>query len=123
MAGEDVTIIWDHRALDVLFAEVEGPLLEDLTQDVEEIARAIAPVRVRHKAIPRYAKKGYVGVPGHLEASVRSYIGEDYLGPYGDVAAFWYGRFLDPPAKQLHRLHPFLPTALYTAVEGRTYFL
>lgn len=62
-------------------------------------------------------------MPGRLKASVRHEFGTDVIGYYGEVHALWYGRFLDPKARQLHRLYPFLPTALYTVVAGRRFEL
>jgi hypothetical protein len=118
-----VSIDWDQRALDTLYSDVSALVLPDLASQVEDVARAIAPVRVRHTGIPRWARHGYIGMPGRLKASVQTEFGEDLLGPYADVAALWYGRFLDPKARQLHRLYPFLPSALYMIVEGKTYFL
>jgi hypothetical protein len=64
-----------------------------------------------------------VGVPGRLKASVDWYVGHDFLGPYADIGSLWYGRFMDPPAKQLHHIVPFLPTALFFVVDGRSYYL
>lgn len=122
MPGFDPRIDWDERAIVAFLADTEAKLLEVIVPEVEEVARTIAPVRVRHTPVPPWAKRGYVGVPGRLKASVHSEFGHDILGPYGDVVALWYGRFLDPKASQLHRLYPFLPTALYSTVAGRTYF-
>ena len=114
---------WDERALESYLLSVEEGLLAEIVPRVEETARALAPVRVRHTPIPKWAKHGYIGTPGHLKASVHSEFGRDIYGPYGDVVALWYGRFLDPKARQLFRLYPFLPTALYTEVAGRVYYL
>lgn len=118
-----VGIDWDQRALDRLYSDVSAEVLPDLAYEVESVARDIAPVRARHTAVPHWAKHGYVGMPGRLKASVQTEFGEDILGLYADVAALWYGRFLDPKARQLHRLHPFLPSALYMVVDGKNYFL
>jgi hypothetical protein len=117
-----VGIDWDQRALDRLYADVSADVLPELAHEVEDVARSLAPVRVRRTAVPRYAKHGYVGIPGRLKASVQSEFGEDLFGPYADVAALWYGRFLDPKARQLHRLYPFLPTALFLVVEGKDFY-
>lgn len=108
MAETDVS--WDEAALSVYLTEVELALLPDLTSSVEDTARAIAPMSAGPKR-------------GKLKASVRSDVGQDYLGWYGDVIALWYGRFLDPKARQLRRLYPFLPSALYFTLSGREYFL
>jgi hypothetical protein len=117
-----VGIDWDQRALDRLYADVSADVLPELAHEVEDVARSLAPVRIRRTTVPRSAKHGYVGIPGRLKASVQSEFGEDLLGPYADVAALWYGRFLDPKAKQLHRLHPFLPTALFLVAEGKDFY-
>lgn len=119
----DFRLDWDSRAVATYLLQAEDALLHEIVPQVEEVARTIAPVRVRHTPVPKYAKRGYVGVPGRLKASVHSEYGHDIYGPYGDVVALWYGRFLDPKARQLHRLYPFLPTALYLTVAGRTYYL
>lgn len=118
-----VDVSWDERALRVFLVNVDLELLTSLTDQVEEVARDIAPVRSRVTTVPPWAKRGRVGVPGHLKASVHGTIGHDLLGYYGDVSALWYGRFLDPPAKQLHRTFPFLPSALDFVVGGRTFYL
>lgn len=114
---------WDDRALEALYAQVSAELLPMLAREVEDLARMLAPVRTRHTAIPAWAKRGYVGRPGRLKASVQSSLGEDLLGPYADVAALWYGRFMDPKARQLHHTIPFLPSALLWTVDGRTFYL
>lgn len=114
---------WDERALATYLLSVEEGLLHEIVPQVEEVARVLAPVRTRRTAVPPWAKHGYVGVPGRLKASVHSEFDRDVYGPYGDVVALWYGRFLDPKASQLHRLYPFLPTALYETVAGRVYRL
>lgn len=116
-------ISWDERALAVYITAVEEALIPDLAQQVEETARVLAPVRVRHSSVPAWAKRGYMGAPGRLKASVSHVVERDLYGVYADIGAEWYGRFLDPPARQMKRLHPFLPTALYFVLEGRTYYL
>lgn len=113
---------WDERALASYLLLIQEGLLEEIVPQVEQVARDLAPVRTRHTPVPPWARHGYVGVPGRLKASVHSEFGRDLYGPYGDVVALWYGRFLDPKARQLHRLYPFLPTALYTTVAGRVYY-
>lgn len=111
----------NEAAFDALLHDVAVVVLDDLAGDVAELARAMAPVRVRHTGIPAWAHHGYVGTPGHLKASVVAWEGEDSDGPYANIGSLWYGRFLDPRARQLTRLYPFLPTALKTGVDGRTY--
>jgi len=114
---------WDERALATYLLSVQERILEHVVPEVEELARTLAPVRTRQTPVPPWAKRGYVGVPGRLKASVHSDYGHDISGPYGDIVALWYGRFLDPKASQLRRLYPFLPSALYYVVAGRTYSL
>jgi len=111
----DVT--WDPVAEEALLAEAAAVLLPMITQEVHRIAFAIAPVKARPAS--------YSGgpLPGKLKASVRWELGRDGVGPYGDVRALWYGRFLDPKARQLRRLYPFLPSALSMGVQGRVYHL
>lgn len=111
----------DERALDIYLSAVATNLIGDLAQEVADLAHALAPVRTRRTAVPTWARRGYVGVPGRLKASVAMEMGRDNLGIYADVTALWYGRFMDPKASQLHYLRPFLPTALYTTVAGRVY--
>jgi hypothetical protein len=118
-----VDISWDAYALSLYILEVDAALLPRIASEVEDTARAIAPIRGRRTPIPRWAKKGYIGVPGRLKASVQSHVDQDHIGPYADVAALWYGRFLDPPARQIKRDIPFLPTALMWTVDGREYHL
>lgn len=116
-------ITWDDRALSVYLVTVSEELLPVLATEVETLARALAPVRVRRTPIPVNSKRRHVGVPGRLKASVQSNVDTDYFGPYADIAALWYGRFLDPPARQIKRIIPFLPTALMVTVDGREYHL
>lgn len=123
IANANVDIQWDQHALELYLLNVEENVLRELTEETEVLAREICPVRVRRTAVPRWAKRGYVGMPGRLKNSVGSVVDRDFEGLYGDIYALWYGRFLDPPAKQMHGVHPFLPTALFTVVEGRNLYL
>lgn len=116
-------ISWDERALAVALFNIEETLIDDLAQQVAEVAAAIAPVRRRVSGVPVWAKHGRPGIPGALKASVGYQVDADSFGPYADIGSLWYGRFLDPPAKQLHHVFPFLPSALYFVVQGRTYYL
>ena len=121
----DVTVEWDDQQTDAMLDMVALDVLTALRYEVAETARAIAPVRLRHTTVPRWAKRGYVGVPGHLKASVFSDDGRDGPGPdgrYADIAALWYGRFLDPPARQLKGIKPFLPTALFMVCDGAEFY-
>lgn len=122
MANADVHVTWDQHALSLYLTTVEEIHLPQLAAEVEDLARMLAPVRTRHTAVPRWAKHGYVGSPGRLKASVRSEIGQDFEGVYADIAALWYGRFMDPKARQLHALIPFLPSALEWTLDGRTFY-
>lgn len=113
---------WDQNALSVWLTAVEERHLPDLAHEVEQLAYMLAPVRTRRTAVPRWAKQGYVGRPGRLKASVTSDMGADFIGPYADVGSLWYGRFMDPKAKQLHHTVPFLPSALEWTLDGRVFF-
>lgn len=114
---------WNDRVLATYLAGVEEYMVRYLTPQVEELARMLAPVRIRRTAVPPWARRGYVGTPGHLKASVASSYGHDAIGFYGEVSALWYGRFMDPKARQLRYVRPFLPTALYSVCAGRTFYL
>lgn len=116
-------INWDEKALAVWLTAVEEELIPDLAREVADMARAIAPVRKRVTGVPVWAKHGHPGVPGRLKASVDWAMGRDSFGVYADVGSLWYGRFMDPPARQLHHLIPFLPSSLYFVVQGRSYYL
>jgi hypothetical protein len=119
VANENVDVQFDQHALEVFLLSVEADILPDLAEEVAAMARSIAPVRVRHTPIPARSKRVHVGVGGRMKASVQWDVDQDYLGLFADIAALWYGRFLDPPARQMKRLHPFLPTALITVLDGR----
>ena len=114
-------VVWDQNALSLYLTTVAEEHLPRLADEVRDLAYMLAPVRIRHTAVPRYARHGYVGMPGRLKGSVVTEHGRDYIGPYADIAALWYGRFMDPKARQLHRLIPFLPSALEWTLDGRTY--
>jgi hypothetical protein len=111
------SVEWNTAAEAALMDTVAAQLLPMLTQDVFAVAEAIAPVKAAHATYSGGPR------PGKLKASVHWSLGQDTIGPYGDVASLWYGWFLDPKARQLHRLYPFLPTALNTALAGRRYYL
>lgn len=115
-----VAIDWDEQALDLFFVELDHRLLPVLAQEVADMATSLAPVRGQHASQRVRDSMRKRGVGGNLKASVQWSVDEDLQGPYADIAALWYGRFLDPPARQLHRLIPFLPTALETVIDGRT---
>ncbi len=116
-----VEVDWDERALNVYLHTIEAEHLPELAHEVEQLARTLAPVRIRRTAIPHWAKHGSIGSPGRLKASVTSGMGEDLIGPYADIGSLWYGRFMDPKAKQLHATIPFLPSALEWTIDGRIY--
>lgn len=116
-------ISWDEKALAVWLTAVEEDLIPDLAREVSEVAHAIAPIRKRVSGVPVWAHHGHIGLPGRLKASVDYAVDRDSFGLYADIGSLWYGRFLDPPARQLHHVIPFLPSALYFVVQGRTYYL
>jgi hypothetical protein len=116
-------IEWNDGEADMFLTAVEEHLMPRIADEVRAVAQGLAPVRIRHTPVPKWARRGYVGVPGRLKASVVSWDGEDGGGRYWNVGALWYGRFMDPKARQLHRLRPFLRTALMTTVDGRVYHL
>jgi hypothetical protein len=116
-------VVINEEAVAELVHEVADVVIAELARDVADTARAIAPVRVRHGPIPPWVHHPKHPGGGELKASVTVIEGETDDGmPYADVAALYYGRFLDPKAEQMHRLHPFLPTALYTEVDGREFY-
>lgn len=115
----DFDIFWDNQNLAVYMNEVDAAIVYELTPQVEMLAFTLAPVRVRRTPVPAWVKRKSHGHGGKLKASVHSQIGQDHEGIYGDVIALWYGRFMDPKARQLHYLRPFLPTALYAVCQGR----
>jgi len=116
-------IDWDERALDLFIVELDHRLLPILAEEVADVARSMAPVRGHHSSPRVRASMRRRGVGGNLKASVQWSVDTDMQGPYADIAALWYGRFLDPPARQLHRLIPFLPTALQTVIDGHTIYV
>lgn len=117
----DVTIDWNEDEEQAFIHTVEDQLFPHIQAEVHALAESIAPVRVRRTAVPKWAKQGRVGVHGRLKASTVQWDGRDSLGRYWNVGALWYGRFLDPKARQLHRLRPFLVFALKETVDGRVY--
>lgn len=122
MANADPDVVWNQGALDVMYADVAEVVLPQLATETADMARSMAPVRVRRTPVPPWAKRGYVGVPGRLKASVQWEMGRDEEGEYADVAALWYGRFMDPAARQLHYKRPFLPSALEMICDGRNFY-
>jgi hypothetical protein len=93
-------------AMTALLHDIAFVVTSELAEDVANTARTISPQRPHG---------------GSLRRSVRTIEGSDGGVPYADVVSLWYGRFLDPKARQLRRLHPFLPSALYAVVDGRTF--
>lgn len=114
-------IQWDQNALEAWIVSVEEDMLPALAQEVEETARAYAPVRTRKTAYHSRTRAHQGGAGGALKASVQSSVGRDIEGAYADIAALWYGRFLDPRARQLHRLIPLLPSALFDVIDGKNF--
>lgn len=113
---------WDEQALALFFVEIEHRLLPPLAQEVADMATSLAPVRQARTYVQRRPGRK-PGIGGNLKASVQWSIDEDLQGVYADIAALWYGRFLDPPAKQIKRHIPFLPSALEMVIDGRSYHL
>lgn len=118
----DIQVLWDQAALAVWLHDIEAEHLPLLADEVASLARTLAPVRTRHTSVPRWARKGYIGRPGYLKGSVDFSVGQDFQGFYADVGSLWYGRFMDPKAKQLHYLRPFLPSALEWTLDGRVFY-
>ena len=119
----DVRIDWHDREAALFLDDIEGYLMPSIAWEVQLMAESIAPVRVRRTGVPRWAKRGYVGRPGRLKASTVWWETHDSYGRVWRVGALWYGRFMDPKARQLHRLRPFLVTSLRTIVDGRVWHL
>jgi hypothetical protein len=116
-------IVWNDAVLAEFLAAADKAVLAELTPKVEALAFELAPVGVRRVPVPSFVHHPTHGHGGHLKASVHSEISQDSEGDYGDVIALWYGRFMDPKARQLHYKRPFLPTALYTVCQGRVLYL
>lgn len=119
----DVRIEWNDAQADAYLSAVEDYLFPRIADEVRGVAEMLAPVRRRHGPVPPWARRGHVGVRGRLKASVVSWDGRDSDGRYWRVGGLWYGRFMDPKARQLHFLRPFLVTALRSTVDGRVYHL
>jgi hypothetical protein len=99
---------WLDNEANIFMTGLTERLAEQIASEVETIALAIAPMS-------RGPKRG------KLKASVGHRIEHDYKGVSGIVYSLWYGRFLDPKARQLRRLYPFLPTALHTVIAGNRF--
>jgi hypothetical protein len=112
---------WDGAALEAMLVEISEEMLPGLAQEVEDTVRAYAPVRTKKVAYHGRVRHHQGGAGGALKESVQSDMGTDFEGPYADIAALWYGRFLDPKARQLHHLIPLLPSALFDVIEGRNF--
>jgi len=121
-----VRIDWDGPGIASMEAQVSAQLLPRLAEEVEAVAYSLAPVRYRHTPVPKWAKHGYVGMPGHLKASVGTEFGTDEIGDYADVGSLGYGRFMEGrdrrPARQIREVIPFLPSALIWTVDGREFW-
>ncbi len=118
-----VDIQWDNRALAEFTVAAERAVVGELAPQVEALAFGLAPVGVRRVPVPAFVHHPTHGHGGHLKASVHSEISQDSEGVYADIIALWYGRFMDPKARQLRYKRPFLPTALYTVCQGRVLHL
>src|SRR5262249_38761392 len=75
-------VVWDHAALSLFFVAVSTELLPRIANEVEDVAHAFAPVRVRKTPIPARSKRLHAGGGGNLKASVQSSIDRDELGMY-----------------------------------------
>lgn len=120
---DTVDIVWDIPVTNAFLREAETVIVRVLAPQVDAVAQSLAPVLTRHTPVPQWVRRKSHGHGGHLKQSVRFDVSEDSEGVYGDVIALWYGRFLDPKARQLHYKRPFLPTALYTVCQGRVLYL
>jgi hypothetical protein len=116
-------LTWDNEALAAFLDAAQQAVLAELVPQVEALAFTLAPVEVRRTPVPSWVHHHHPGRDGRLKASVRSEISRDGGDWHGDIIALWYGRFMDPKARQLHRKRPFLPTALYTVCQGRVLHL
>jgi hypothetical protein len=123
MADANIDVQWDQSALEVWLTSVSEEMLPDMAEEVATAARALAPVRTKKVAYHGRVRSHQGGAGGALKASVVTSTDRDYEGPFADIAALWYGRFLDPKARQLHALRPFLPTALISTLDGRDFYL
>lgn len=62
--------------------------------------------------VARGARRRVPVLTGALYDSVEAEVGADEKGLYGRVYAAWYDKFLEGPAKQVHRARRSLRTAL-----------
>jgi hypothetical protein len=119
VAADGIDIEPNEAAFEALLHDVSQAVVSDLATATADTARGLAPVQ--HRTDPRVRHRRPPGHGGTLKASVSTMEDNEAGEPYADVMSMWYGRFLDPKARQLHRLYPFLPSALYDAVDGRTF--
>jgi len=102
-------IHWDNTAL------AYGQLQQLGADVLPQVARDVAT-----RAIELSADYHLWRHTGDLTRSIGWDLGHDTIGYYADVSAIWYGRFLDPKARQLHFLRPLLPSSL-EVINGKTY--
>lgn len=116
-------IVWDDGALAEYLLLADNAVVDELAPQVEALAFGLAPVGARRAPVPQFVHHPTHGHGGHLKASVHWDKGRDSEGIYADIISLWYGRFMDPKARQMHYKRPFLPTALYTVCQGRVLHL
>ena len=115
-----VNVNWDDAAIEDLLHSLDGPVGRFLTEKADEmtqVARVAAPVQKPQnfswgKHSSSYLPRSF----GYLKGSVHAKVGYTQSGGlYGGVnSAYGPTLFLERPARQLHRLYPFLSTALYS---------
>lgn len=115
----------DQDQVDELMRDENGPvgdLMKDLARQMEDIARAKAPVlsmrNVRSaRSTALVSREGTVKTPGYLKRNITSTVGHSKLhNGYlfaGANAPGDPGIFLEEPAPQMHEKHPFLTTGLW----------
>ena len=101
-----VEIRWNELETQLFLETISEGLAGHLASQVADRARPLAPVR-----------------SGRMKASVNSGTERDGSGVFGWAGSIWYGRFMDPKARQLHYRRPFLPSALYAVTAGQIYHL
>ena len=115
-------IIINEAAFDALLHDVTHIVLDQLSADVLDIARVIVPVQ--HRTDPLIHHHHPPG-GGRLKASVTRIVSDSGTSDddaYAIIGGLFYGRFLEPKARQLHYTRPFLPTALVEGVDGRVFY-
>lgn len=111
---------FNDAALYDLIHALDGPVGKFLTEKAEamaQVAKAAAPVQKPQnwswgKNSTSYLPRSF----GYLKSSVRPKVGYTKDGTlYGGVnAAYGPTLFLERPARQMHRIYPFMSSALYS---------